>query len=138
MDPDALKKTPIKIIGTAIDCPDENLLADFYARMLGWKKTYAGNGFAVVSSPDHPSLLVFQAVEHYQPPVWPWKKDKQGQMMHFDFFVQNLDEAVEHAKACGAAVCPVQFYDSGCITMTDPAGHPFCLSTTWEEELYAR
>ena len=133
-----MKKKPLRIIGTAIDCPDENELADFYARMLGWTKTYSGNGFAVISSPEHPSLLVFQAVENYKKPVWPWEKGKQAQMMHFDFFVENLDESVEHAKKCGATISKVQFFEGSCVTMFDPAGHPFCLSTTWEAELYAK
>ena len=131
------KKPPMKAIGVAIDCSDENALADFYARTLGWKKTFSGNGFAAVSSPNESFLLVFQAVEHYTPPVWPWEKGKQAQMMHFDFFVDNLKESVEHAKSCGATVCDVQYFDSS-VVMTDPAGHPFCLSTVWEAELFAK
>ena len=131
-------KKPLKIIGTAIDCPNEDELADFYAQLLGWTKTYSGNGYAVISTPEHPSLLVFQAVENYQKPIWPWEKDKQAQMMHFDFFVENLDEAVEHAKKCGAVVSEVQFFKDSSVTMFDPAGHLFCLSTVWEEELYAK
>jgi len=138
MSSENIKKIPIKVIGTAIDCDDENALADFYVQLLGWTKTYAGNGFAVISSPEYPALLVFQAVENYQKPVWPWEKDKQAQMMHFDFFVENLDEAVEHAKSCGAIASDVQFFPGGCVTMFDPAGHPFCLSTSWEDELYAK
>lgn len=138
MDFEESNKKTMKIIGTAIDCPNENELADFYAGMLGWTKTYSGNGFAVISSPEHPSLLVFQAVENYQKPVWPWEKDKQAQMMHFDFYVENLDEAVEHAKTCGAIISEVQFFEGSGVTMFDPAGHPFCLSTAWEEELFAK
>ena len=133
-----MKKVPMKIIGTAIDCDDENALADFYVKLLGWTKTFSGNGFAVISSPEYPALLVFQAVENYQKPVWPCEKDKQAQMMHFDFFVENLDEAVEHAKACGATVSEVQFFEGSSVTMLDPVGHPFCLSTVWEEALYAK
>ena len=59
MDYQNQQEIPMKIIGTAIDCADENALADFYAKMLGWTKTFSGNGFAVISSPDYPSLLVF-------------------------------------------------------------------------------
>jgi len=82
------------------------------------------------SRPDHPSLLVFQAVDNYQKPIWPWEKDKQAQMMHFDFYVENLEEAVEHAKSCGATVSEVQYFnfEGGSVVMFDPAGHPFCLS----------
>ena len=92
------------------------------------------------SRPDHPSLLVFQAVDNYQKPIWPWEKDKQAQMMHFDFYVENLEEAVEHAKSCGATVSEVQYYnfEGGSVVMFDPAGHPFCLSSIWEDALYAK
>ena len=138
MNAESIKRKPMKIIGAAIDCEDENALADFYAQMLGSTKTYSGNGFAVISSLEHPSLLVFQAVDHYQKPVWPWEKGKPAQMMHFDFFVENLDEAVEHAKACGAIMSGIQFFEGTSVTMFDPAGHPFCLSTVWEEALYAK
>lgn len=131
-------RKPMGVIGIAIDCPNENDLADFYVRMLGWKKTYAGNEFAVVSSPEVPFLLVFQGVEDYQPPVWPWEKDKQAQMMHFDFYVEDLEESVEHAKRCGATVSSVQFFEPGAMVLLDPAGHPFCLSTAREEALYAK
>lgn len=132
------KRAPMGVIGIAIDCADENALADFYTNMLSWTKTFSGNGFAVVSSPEVPFLLVFQGVENYQPPVWPWERDKQAQMMHFDFYVENLEESVEHAKKCGATVSEVQFFEPGAIVLFDPAGHPFCLSTAREEELYAK
>ena len=65
MDSESAKRKPMKIIGTAIDCENEIALADFYAEMLGWTKTFSGNGFAVISSAEYPSLLVFQAVENY-------------------------------------------------------------------------
>ena len=138
MDSESAKRKPMKIIGTAIDCENENALADFYANMLGWTKTFSGNGFAVISSPEYPSLLVFQAVENYKKPVWPWEKNKQAQMMHIDFYVEDLNAAVEHAKTCGATVSKVQYFEGSSVTMFDPAGHPFCLSTIWEDELYAK
>ena len=93
-------------------------------------------GMVWVSS-GAPMLLVFQAVQGYRPPVWPWEADKQAQMMHFDFYVDDLDAAVEQAVACGATLSEVQFFESS-RTLFDPAGHPFCLSTTWEEQLYAK
>lgn len=135
------KKTPrkpMKILGTALDCSDAKELAAFYVRLLGWEMTYSSEDVAVISSPEHPSQLVFQVVEEYQKPVWPWEKEKQAQMMHFDFFVEDLEQAVEHAKACGATLSPVQFFQETSRTMFDPAGHPFCLSTCYEAELYAK
>ena len=59
-------------------------------------------------------------------------------MMHFDFYVEDLEAAIEHAKLCGATVSDTQFFEGGCTTMFDPAGHPFCLSTVWEDALYVK
>ncbi len=137
MDPNEINKKPMKVLGTTIDCSDADTLADFYAAMLGWTKTFTGNGIATVSSPNYPALLVFQEVENYQRPIWPWEKDKQAQMMHFDFFVDSLNEAVAHAISCGAFISDIQFFKSS-TTLFDPAGHPFCLSTVYEEELYLK
>ena len=138
MDLDTVKAKPMGVLGIAIDCADENALADFYVQMLRWTKTFSGNGFAVVSAPEVPFLLVFQGVENYRAPVWPWENNQQAQMMHFDFFVENLEESVEHAKQCGATVSAVQFCEPAAVVLFDPAGHPFCLSTVREEALYAK
>ena len=47
-------------------------------------------------------------------------------MIHLDFEVDDLDEAVEHAKAVGATVASYQPQELVRV-MLDPAGHPFCL-----------
>ena len=70
--------------------------------------------------------LIFQQIENYVRPVWPDAKDKQSQMMYLDFHVENMEEGVRHALACGAALSPVQTED-GWRVLLDPAGHPFCI-----------
>ena len=72
-------------------------------------------------------ISVFQTVENYVLPVWPWKSGEQQQMAHVDFLVDNLQEAVESAEKFGATKADVQFYGTSSV-MLDPAGHPFCLS----------
>ncbi len=67
------------IIGIAFDCPNANALADFYVKITGWKKEIEGGEWAALRTPEG-ILLVFQAVENYTPPVWPWESGKQGQM----------------------------------------------------------
>jgi hypothetical protein len=47
-------------------------------------------------------------------------------MMHFDFQVGDLDEAVDEAVALGATLATHQPQDNVRV-MLDPAGHPFCL-----------
>ena len=118
------------IIGIAIDCPNANELADFYVKMSGWEKAISNDEFAAIRTPQK-MLLVFQTVENYVPPVWPWENGKQQQMAHIDFKIDNLKEAEEHALNCGATKSEVQYYDTSTV-MFDPAGHPFCLSTVQE------
>lgn len=115
------------IIGIAFDCPNANELADFYVKLSGWEKEISSDEWAGVRTPQG-ILLVFQTVESYVPPVWPWKNGEQQQMAHMDFKVDNLPEAEEYALKCGAKKADVQYYDTSTV-MFDPAGHPFCLST---------
>ncbi len=114
------------IIGFAYDSKDADALADFYASLLGWKKTISGNGWAGIRTPQG-IILAFQTVEEYMPPVWPWKEGAQQQMAHIDFKVENLAEAVEHALRCGARKSDAQYFKTSTV-MLDPEGHPFCLS----------
>ena len=115
------------IIGIAFDCPNANELADFYANLSGWEKEIVGDEFAAIRTPQG-ILLVFQTVDCYVPPVWPWEDGKQQQMVHIDFKIENLEEAEKKALSCGARKAEVQFYSTSTV-MLDPAGHPFCLST---------
>lgn len=114
------------IIGIAFDCTNANELADFYVKLTGWEKEISGEEFAAIRTPQG-ILLVFQTVENYVPPVWPWRGGEQQQMAHIDFKIDNLQEAEEHAITCGAQKAEIQYYDTSSV-MIDPAGHPFCLS----------
>ena len=73
-------------------------------------------------------LLVFQTVDEYVAPKWPWEKGKQQQMVHIDYLVDDLKRAEEYAFECGAVKADTQYYDTSTV-MLDLAGHPFCLST---------
>ncbi len=115
------------MIGIAFDCLNANELANFYAELLGLEKTISSDAWAGINTPQG-VLLVFQTVENYVPPVWPWKEGEQQQMAHIDFKVDDLPAAVEHALKCGAKKAEEQYYDTSTV-MIDPAGHPFCLST---------
>ena len=115
------------IIGITFDCPNANDLADFYAKISGWNKEISSDEWAALRTPEG-ILLVFQTVEDYVPPVWPWENGKQQQMAHIDFYVEDLEEAEKLAIKNGAVKSSVQFFDTSTV-MFDPAGHPFCLST---------
>ena len=113
------KRPAVNRINTVIDCGDAQIMAEFY------------NGWAAVTSPEG-AVFAFQEIEGYEPPVWPWEKGKQGQMIHLDFWVDNLEEGVEFALACGAVEAAQQFFTTS-RTLLDPAGHPFCIDTDGEE-----
>lgn len=122
----------VKRINLVIDCEDAGVMADFYNRLLGWEKTHPyANGWAALTSPSG-SVLAFQEVEGYEPPVWPWEGDKQAQMLHFDLCVDDLEEAVLYAVQCGARIADTQYYKTS-RTLFDPAGHPFCIDTDEQE-----
>lgn len=121
------KRSIVNKINIVIDCPDAGELADFYSRLLGWDITNRSLGWAAITSPDG-SAIAFQEVEHYKPPVWPWEPGCQGQMLHLDLCVDDLDEGVSFALECGAIEAPHQFYTTS-RAMFDPAWHPFCIDT---------
>ena len=70
--------------------------------------------------------MVFQQADGYLSPVWPPEEGQQRPMMHFDFQVGDLDDAVEEAVALGATLSTHQPQDNVRV-LVDPAGHPFCL-----------
>lgn len=121
------KEIPIIGINIVIDCADANIMAAFYSKLMSWEWTHprAKEGWAAITSPTG-MVFIFQEIEGYQPPVWPWQEGKQTQMLHLDLFVNNLEEGVKHAIECGAKTADTQYFKTS-KTMIDPAGHPFCL-----------
>lgn len=120
---------PIIGINIVIDCHDASIMADFYSKLMNWKLTHprTREGWSAITSPTN-MCFIFQEVEGYQPPVWPWEEGKQGQMQHLDLFVNNLEEGIAHAIKCGAKIADEQYFKTS-KTMIDPAGHPFCIGT---------
>lgn len=125
------KNRPIIKMGPIVmDCGigGAGVLSEFYSRLLGWDISHpVENGTAAITSPQG-NVMAFQEAEEYEPPVWPWNAGKQGQMMHFDLEVENLEEAIIYAVRCGARLAEEKFFHDS-RTLFDPAGHPFCLDT---------
>jgi hypothetical protein len=113
--------------GAAIEAPDPGALAQFYAELLGWPIIHQEPGIAVLGAPPGGnSFVVFQQATDYQPPTWPPVAGQQRPMMHLDFQVGDLEEAVTDAIALGAKLSDTQPQDNVRV-LFDPAGHPFCL-----------
>jgi len=111
--------------GAAIEAPDPGALARFYAALLDWPQVHEEPGTAIVGTPGG-SFLVFQQATDYTPPTWPPTPGAQRPMMHLDFQVGDLDEAVAEAQELGAKLADAQPQENVRV-LFDPAGHPFCL-----------
>lgn len=113
--------------GMAVEAPDPRALARFYSELIGWPVVHEEPGTTVVATtPDGSNFVVFQQANDYEPPIWPPVDGRQRPMMHFDFQVGDLDEAVREAVALGAKLSDHQPQPHVRVLL-DPAGHPFCL-----------
>jgi catechol 2,3-dioxygenase-like lactoylglutathione lyase family enzyme len=106
----------------ALDAPDIDALAAFYAELTGW--TIAGR------EPDWITLrtgdgreVAFQLAPDHVAPQWPGQE--RPQQFHLDLQVADPQEAAERAVALGAT----RLADGATwVTLADPAGHPFDLA----------
>ncbi|MCA1710708.1 MAG: VOC family protein [Actinobacteria bacterium] len=112
--------------GPTVEAPNASASARFYGELLGWPLGHEEPGTAVLAAPEGTVYLVFQQTDDYRPPVWPPVEGQQRAMMHLDFQVGDLDDAVAEAVALGATVAEHQPQDNVRVLL-DPAGRPFCL-----------
>lgn len=114
--------------GVVLDAPDVSVLTRFYSELRGWsiwKEDAEG------SSLDLGEGVAYLAIQHnpeYVRPVWPAAPGAQQMMLHLDFEVTDLEEAVARALALGAEL-PEHQPQENVRVLLDPAGHPFCLYT---------
>ena len=122
--PDARPR--IRMDAVVLGSPEPEALADFYARLLGWRYRSTHPEWVQLLNPDGGGGLSFQREDAYVPPVWPGGPDDQAMMLHLDLEVDDLATAVAWAQECGARVADFQPQDHVRVC-TDPDGHPFCL-----------
>lgn len=119
----------IKFDKVVLDCLDPHALSLFYANLLGWNKGYVTDDFVIIGSATSTVDIGFQRNADYVTPVWPEALNRQQQMLHLDFSVENLEEVnqlVQHAIDQGATKAEHQ-YSEEWMVMLDPEGHPFCI-----------
>lgn len=120
----------MRLASVILDTDNAEKLASFYERLLGWdRKTYDdgtnGKWITLRKKDESTTKLVFQEIENYERPVWPEEKGKQQQMLHLDFYSNDVEKSVKHALKCGATLAK---YQSGYWkVLIDPSGHPFCI-----------
>lgn len=110
----------------SIDCPDPDVLAPFYQRLLGLEEAYASPDRGVISLSGAGPMLTLMRVGSYTPPDWP--DGPQSQQMHLDLAAEDLDADVAAAVALGAREAEFQPAPDRWRVMVDPVGHLFCLS----------
>lgn len=117
--------------GVVLDCPAPLALARFYSEITGWPiyrpdDVDESSTDVALDAGEGVGYLSFQLERDYEPPVWPPEKGRPKMMMHLDFEVSDLAEAVAHALELGATLPDFQPQEDVRVLL-DPAGHPFCL-----------
>src|SRR4051812_33831957 len=106
----------------AIDCPDPEALAAFYAALLATTASRPDGDWVFLESPDGAPQIGFQRAAGFVAPTWP--SPAVQQQLHLDLAVDDLDAAHERALALGARLLDTQ---PTFRVYADPVGHPFCL-----------
>jgi catechol-2,3-dioxygenase len=115
-------------VGVVLDAPDVDVLASFYSELRGWPIWKQDAGGAALDLGEGVAYLNIQHNPDYVRPTWPAAPGHQQMMIHLDFEVADLGEAVAHALSLGAELSEHQPQDNVRVLL-DPAGHPFCLYT---------
>ncbi|OKJ22536.1 glyoxalase [Streptomyces sp. CB00316] len=107
-----------------IDCGDPVRLAEFYSKVTGWEIIHSGEDYASLAGGEHPGLA-FVRIEGHRAAGRP----DDGKHAHLDFTVTDLEEAAGRILALGASRPAFQPGKDQWVVLTDPEGHPFCLTT---------
>lgn len=108
----------------ALDTPDPEGLALFYAAITGWEIEPHDSSRWVQLASDGGATIAFQEVPDHVPPVWPG--NEHPQQAHIDFDVEDLDAGERAVLDLGARKAEYQPGTSFRVFL-DPSGHPFCL-----------
>ncbi|MBB5932221.1 catechol 2,3-dioxygenase-like lactoylglutathione lyase family enzyme [Streptomyces echinatus] len=116
----------MNLIAITLDCPDPPALAAFYQQATGLEPHPRSDAeFAGLNREDG-LFLGFQRVDDYRAPSWPGQTVPQ--QLHLCFQVEDLDEAEARLLELGAGKPDHQPNGDNARVLTDPAGHPFCLT----------
>lgn len=115
-----------QLASISLDCPDADLLAGFYSRLLGLEEAFATPDRGVIALAGAGPMLTLMRVDEYVAPSWP--EGPQHKQLHLDIAVEELDRAMDAAVALGATPTTHQPAPGQWRVLLDPVGHPFCLT----------
>jgi len=105
----------------ALDAPDIEKVASFYAELAGWKIIRKDPDWITLRTGDGQEIA-FQLAPDHVAPRWPGQEHPQ--QFHLDLLVDGHEAAAERAVGLGAT----RLADGPTwVTLADPAGHPFDL-----------
>src|SRR3984893_9398982 len=105
----------------ALDAPDIEKLASFYAELAGWEIIRKDSDWITIRTGDGQEIA-FQLAPDHVAPQWPGQEHPQ--QFHLDLLVDGYEAAAERAIGLGAT----RLADGPTwVTLADPAGHPFDL-----------
>lgn len=119
--------------GVVLDAPDVGVLTRFYSELRGWPIWKQDANGAALDIGEGVAYLAVQRNPDYVRPVWPSAQGHQQMLVHLDFEVVDLEEAVAHALSLGAEL-PDHQPQENVRVLLDPAGHPFCLYTSGADQ----
>ncbi len=112
--------------GIAVECPDPNALAEFYAAITGWTIVYTSDTWVSIGESSSTVWhLSFQRSPAYAAPIWP--DPASSMQFHLHFRVTDIEAATRSVLALGGTLFADQPNETGSRVFADPAGHPFCL-----------
>ena len=121
--------TPVgKLASVSLDCGDTRELADFYQALLGMQRVFEAPDASIIALTDGSSFVTMMHIDNHVAPTWP--DPGQQQQMHLDISVTDLPGAAASAVALGAREAEHQAGPDIWRVLIDPAGHPFCLTTS--------
>ena len=127
MDPKERMLPGAELRGVTLDCADPQMLAGFYGALTGMRELFSTDEFVALTDGSGCDLG-FQRVDGYRAPRWPGQNVPQ--QFHLDFRADDLDAMEELALELGAAKPDHQPGDGRWRVLLDPAGHPFCLTSS--------
>jgi catechol 2,3-dioxygenase-like lactoylglutathione lyase family enzyme len=114
----------VEWMAMTVDCPEPNVMADFYAALLGGTVIRRTPGQAELDTGER--RIYFRAAADYRPPTWP--SPEVPLHSHFDYVVEDPHAVTQHLLPLGGSLAAHQDpNDPHLLVMLDPAGHPFCL-----------